>query len=124
MGQSPQEVAHITEEKDVQPQGQVKSRTTTCTKASRKAWSKFPGRRELRRPARRLTFIKNNNSSKKSNSSSESSHVKAAVQEAAIVGASSEAGKKVPQLTQPTRAPKGLAEKRAPQRQPKEAPAE
>ena len=111
MGQSPQEVAHMTEEKDVQPQGQVKSRTTACTKASRKAWSKFPGRRELRRPARRLTFIKNNNSSKEINSSNENSHVKAAAQEAAIVGASSEAGKKVPQLTQQTRAPKGLAEK-------------
>lgn len=71
----------------------------------------FPGRRELRRPARRLTFIENNNSSKKSNNSSESSHVKAAAQEAAIVGASSEAGKKVPQLTQPKRAPKGVAGK-------------
>ena len=79
--------------------------------ASRKAWSKIPGRRELRRPARRLTFIKKNNNSKKSNNSSESSHVTVAAQEAAIVGASSEAGKKVPQLTQPTRAPKGVAEK-------------
>ena len=76
----------------------------------KKSMVKFPGRRELRRPARRLTFIKNN-SSKEMNSSNESSHVKAAAQEAAIVGASSEAGKKVPQLTHQTRAPKGLAEK-------------
>ena len=43
--------------------------------------------------------------------------------EAAIVGASSEAGKKVPQLTQPTRAPKGKQKKSTAQ-QPKEAPAE
>ena len=89
----------------------------------KKSMVKFPGRRELRRPARRLTFIKNNNNSKKSNSSSESSHVKAAAQGAAIVGASSEAGQKVPQLTQPTRAPKGK-QKKSTAKQPKEAPAE
>jgi len=42
--------------------------------------------------------------------------VKTAAEEAAIVGASSEAGKKVPQLTQQE------WQKRAPQRQPKERP--
>jgi hypothetical protein len=79
--------------------------------ASRKAWSSFQEDESLGGQRGASPSPRTTSAVKKSNSSSESSHVKPAAQEAAIVGASSVAGKKVPQLTQPTRAPKGVAEK-------------